>query len=87
MSTIEQLRQEIERTDALIIEKLAQRQELSKQIGKLKLEAGKEVVDLSQEKKLFEFYNILSDKYKLQRAFINRLFKIIIAYSRMVQTL
>ena len=85
MPTIEQLRKEIERTDANIIEKLAKRQELSKQIGQLKLSEGKEIIDLSQEKKLYEFYKTLSEKNKLQQAFVNRVFKIIIAYSRKVQ--
>ena len=85
MPTIEQLRKEIERTDSNIIEKLAKRQELSKQIGQLKLSEGKEIIDLSQEKKLYEFYKTLSEKNKLQQAFVNRVFKIIIAYSRKVQ--
>nr|WP_237579029.1 chorismate mutase [Legionella pneumophila] len=41
MSTIEELRKQIEQTDAYIIEKLAQRQELAKQIGALKAKEGK----------------------------------------------
>ena len=85
MPTIEQLRQKIEMPIAEFIEKLAKRQELSKQIGQLKLSEGKEIIDLSQEKKLYEFYKTLSEKNKLQQAFVNRVFKIIIAYSRKVQ--
>ena len=85
MSTIEQLREKIKQTDALIIETLSKRQALSKQIGQLKSNHGREVVDLTREKELFEFYEDLSDRYHLQQTFVKQLFKIIIAYSRKVQ--
>jgi chorismate mutase len=85
MLTIEQLRKKIEQTDATIIEKLAKRQKLSKQIGQLKLRRGKDIVDRPREEQLFEFYEKLSERYHLQRTFVKRLFKLIIAYSRMVQ--
>ena len=75
MLTIKQLRKKIERTDAKIIEKLAERQELSKKIGQLKLEEGRAIIDLSQEKQLFEFYNSLSEKNQLQQDFVHKLFK------------
>ena len=87
MLTIEELRKRIKQTDACIIEKLAQREALSKQIGQLKLDEGAEVVDLLREKKLFEFYGCLCDKYKLPQAFVKRLFKSIIIHSRTVQKL
>lgn len=41
MDTLEELRKQIEVTDACIIEILAKRQELSKQIGALKSKEGK----------------------------------------------
>lgn len=41
MCTLEELRKQIEQTDAYIIEKLAQRQELAKQIGEIKSKTGK----------------------------------------------
>lgn len=41
MYTLEELRKQIEQTDACIIEILAKRQELSKQIGALKSKEGK----------------------------------------------
>lgn len=85
MSTIEELRKQIEQTDAYIIEKLAQRQELSKQIGALKSKEGKKIVDRLREKKLFEYYEHLSKEYHLQQEFVNRLFKIIILNSKKVQ--
>ena len=87
MLTLEQLRTQIKQTDMKIIESLAERQELSKKIGQLKCEQGKEIVDLTQEKQLFESYEALSEQYYLQKTFVKRLFKLIIAYSRGVQKL
>ncbi len=85
MSTLEELREQIEEADACIIETLAKRQELSKQIGALKSKEGKKIMDRSREKQLFEYYDHLSKQYHLQEDFINRLFKIIISNSRKVQ--
>lgn len=85
MDTLEELRKQIEQADARIIEVLAKRQELSKQIGVLKSKEGKKIVDRSREKKLFEYYEHLSRQHHLQEEFINRLFKIIISNSRKVQ--
>lgn len=85
MLTIEQLRENIEKVDAEIIERLAERETLSRQIGKLKFEQGKGIIDRSQEDKLFHFYNDLAKKYNLQPALVERLFKIIITHSRKIQ--
>ena len=85
MVTIEQLRKQLKQIDANIIENLAQRQGVSTKIGQLKQEIGKEIIDLTQEKILFEFHENLAEKYQLQQEFIKRLFRVVIAYSRMVQ--
>ena len=85
MPTIEQLRKQIEQIDASIIEKLAQRQELSKQIGQLKREKGLAVVDPTQEKKLFELYEYLCARYQLSPTLVKRLFKSIMIHSRNLQ--
>lgn len=85
MLTIEQLRKCIEKVDAEIIERLAKRQALSQQIGKLKSEQGKAIVDPSQEEKLFHYYHDQALKYGLQPTMIKRIFNIIIAYSRKIQ--
>lgn len=85
--TIEQLRKKIEQTDASIIEKLAEREELSKQIGRSKLRKGTDIIDPLREKELFEFYGNLCEKYKLPHTFVKRLFKTIITRSRKVQKL
>lgn len=84
---LELLRSKIERIDAEIIEHLAQRYDLAKQIGQLKMANGCEVIDLFREQKLFEFYQQLSEKYQLSSSFIKQLFKIIIDHSRHVQKL
>ncbi|WP_419420794.1 chorismate mutase [Legionella sp. D16C41] len=87
MRKLEELRTQIRQTDMHIIESLAKRQELAKQIGQIKLAEKKEIVDLAQEKRLFEFYEQLSEQCHLQKTFVKRLFKLIIAYSRSVQKL
>jgi chorismate mutase len=85
MLELKQLRLQVKQIDGDIIESLAKRQELSKKIGQLKLAHGKEVVDLAQEKKLFEFYEKLSEQYKLSKTFVKQIFQIIVTHSRMVQ--
>lgn len=85
--TIEQLRKKIEETDAVIIQTLAKRQALSKQIGQLKSNHGTEIIDPPREKQLFEFYENLSERYRLDQAFIKKLFSLIIDYSKKVQGL
>lgn len=85
MYTLEELRKQIEQTDAYIIEKLAIRQELAKQIGEIKSRNGTKIVDRAREEQLFHYYAELSHHYHLQQEFVNRLFKIIIANSKKVQ--
>lgn len=85
MQTIQQLREKIEQADAVIIEAIARREELSKQIGLLKSAQGQEVVDLTREKELFALYEALSERYHLQLSFVKQVFKLIIAHSRKVQ--
>ena len=85
MLEIEILRKKIEQIDASIIEKIARRDELSKQIGLLKLTEGMQVVDLSREAQLFKFYDCLCDQYHLPKTFIKQLFKSIMIHSRTVQ--
>ena len=85
MLTIAQLRKKIEKTDATIIKKLAERKKLSKKIGLLKAQSGKNVFDDKREKKLMSFYENLSTQYQLSPRFIQRLFKMIITDSRKLQ--
>ena len=66
MLTIKQLRKKIDNIDASIIKKIAARQKLSIQIGKLKNKSGDKVVDVKRETKLMHRYETLAKKYQLQ---------------------
>lgn len=85
MSTIEQLRAQIRNIDHEIIKSLALRQDLSKKIAELKKLSGKQIVDIDQEKKNFDFYESLSKEYVIDPKFVERLFKLIIINSRTIQ--
>lgn len=85
MQNLKQLRDKIDKIDAAIIKKLAMRRKLSNQIGLIKAQAGKQVIDTAREKKLMQFYDDLCAQYQLQPVFIKRLFKIIIKESRRLQ--
>lgn len=85
LPTIEQLRKQIEEADALIIETLAKRQALSRQIGQLKSNDRKEIKDSSREEQLFAFYEELSEEYHLENTFIKEIFALIIAHSKTIQ--
>ena len=85
MPSIEQLRQQIEQTDSEIIEKLAARQELSKQIGQLKRVEKKAIIDPLREKNQFNGYAALCEKHKLPYTVVQQVFEIIIAHSRKIQ--
>lgn len=85
MLTIAQLRQEIEQIDMTIIEKIAERQALAKQIGQLKLEEGSAIYDSAREEKLFKLYEDLSIYHQLPQAFIKDMFKMIIHQSKKLQ--
>ncbi|KTD42354.1 chorismate mutase [Legionella quateirensis] len=85
MSTIEQLRKQIQETDCAIIRSLALRQDLSKKIAHLKQQEGKSIIDINQEKKNFELYEFLAKSYSLDPNFIARLFRLIIMNSRTLQ--
>lgn len=85
--TIEQLRKQIEAADALIIQTLAKRQALAKQIGQLKLNSGTEIIDPLREAELFAWYESLAAKYQLPPLFIKELFTLIISQSKTIQKL
>jgi chorismate mutase len=86
VSTLQELRDEIEIIDALIIQKLAERQALSKEIGLIKHEAGKEITDFAREKLLLQRYEVLCEQYDLEPSFVKRVFKLIILHSRGLQS-
>jgi chorismate mutase len=85
MLTIEQLREQIQDRDRDIIRSLALRQNLCKKIAQLKKKTGKQVIDIDQEKRNFEFYESLSKECAIDPEFITCLFRLIIINSRTVQ--
>jgi len=85
MVTIDELRQEIEQIDAAIIEKIAQRLILARQIGQLKIAEARAIDDTAREAYLFQLYEQLSDNYQIAPAFIKQLFGIIIDHSKQIQ--
>lgn len=85
MLKLEQLRQEIERIDAEIIAKLSVRQKLVLEIGALKAEAGKEVLDAARESQLRAYHERLCLEHRLEPEFVNKVFAIILDHSRKLQ--
>lgn len=85
MQTLLQLREQINQVDSDIIEKLAVRQQLSREIGEIKLSQGMEIINPVREKELYSLYEKLSLQYSLESTFVKTLFKLIIDYCRAVQ--
>lgn len=84
---LEALRKKIDLIDAAIIEKLVARQKLSKEIGQLKAQLGREIVDKEREKYLFHYHEELCARYHLSPTFIKQLFELIILDSQRLQKL
>lgn len=87
MQNLKPLREKIEKIDAEIIKKLAERQKISKAIGELKKQVGKNIVDEVRENELLSYYENLSLKLDLDPEFTRRLFKLIMDYSKKIQVL
>ena len=85
MQTLVTLRAQIDEIDSDIIEKLAIRQQLSREIGEIKLNLGMEIIDPPREKELYALYEKLSCEYRLEPGFVKMLFKLIIDYCRKLQ--
>lgn len=79
------LREKIDRVDAKIIKNLAARGKLSLQIGRLKAASSQRIVDLTRETQQKNQYEKLCVLHGLDNAFVQRLFKLIIAHSRQLQ--
>ena len=73
MLEIDLIRKEIEQIDGIIIESLAKRQALSKQIGQIKLQHGLAIIDPEREAVLFKLHEKLADRYHLPATFIKYL--------------
>jgi len=83
--SIKKLREKIDKIDAAIIKKIAQRNLISKKIGRLKSTLTMKVMDKTREKQLMMYHHELCVEYQLDPALIHRLFKLIITNSRRLQ--
>lgn len=86
MEKLKNLREGIEKIDAAIIGKLAERQKLVKEIGQIKAESGLCVLDPTREAQLVDRYRDLCKEYELDPTFVQGLFEIIFSYSRSLQS-
>lgn len=85
MQKLDPLRIEIEKIDAEIIQKIAARMAIVKQIGQTKKEAGIAVLDPTRETQLLQKYQSLAQENQLDPLFIQHLFEMIFSYSRNLQ--
>lgn len=82
---LEALRTEINQIDQEIIKLLAARQKRIMAIGSIKAKTGLQVRDASREAQLMKSYKELSGQYDLNAEYVQRVFKIILHYSRQSQ--
>ena len=82
--SLEQLRDELRRTDCEIVKILNERAELSIEIGKIKEDNGIGVYDAAQEAKIFEHLREINDG-PLKEEFLKAIFREIISASRALQ--
>ena len=84
-NTLEGLRGNINDIDGYIIALLALRLKIVKKIGKLKQQEKLRVVDHGREKDLINLHHKYSKQGKIDAAFIDKVFDLIVDYSRVVQ--
>jgi chorismate mutase len=85
---LQDLRTKIEKIDAQIIKKLAQRQKISTKIGELKASHRKKITNITREKKLMRFYGelcALIPSLRNHTSDIKRIFKIVFMISKKSQ--
>jgi chorismate mutase len=75
---IEELRKEINRLNAEIVEKLAERVKVAQEIGRLKIVFGRPIVDRDREKRVYEQVRELACLYHLCPKGVEQVFREII---------
>lgn len=85
MDEIKQLRSQIDDIDSQLLNLLAKRQEVVKQVGEFKLRRNIPVLDKAREDYLYEYHQKLSTKYNISFDFIRELFAMIMEHSRKIQ--
>jgi chorismate mutase len=82
---LKKLRKDINGIDSEIIRLLSKRQKISREIGKYKKKNNIKVVDNGREKKVLGRVYKQARKLKLEKGFIEKIFKLIIFHSRRAQ--
>ena len=75
---IGELREEINRLNVEIVERLAQRVEVAQKIGDVKRRHGKPVVDRSREAMVYEQIRDLATRFNIDPAGVERVFREVI---------
>ena len=84
LQSLEQLRDELKKTDREIVRLLNERAEISVKIGRIKAERGLDVYDASQEAKIFEYLKDINGGV-LPEKYLKTIFGEIISASRALQ--
>lgn len=85
MQKLNDLRQKINLIDKQIVSLLAERKEISIEIGMFKKEHGLPVLDSTRENELLQEYEMLAKKSALDPAFVKTIFKLIHDKSKELQ--
>ncbi len=78
-------RNQIDEIDEQIVELLAKRMNLVKEIGRMKNESGTNITDEEREKKIRERLKVLVKENELSEEFVNNLYTRIFMESRRIQ--
>jgi chorismate mutase/prephenate dehydratase len=82
---LDDLRQQIDDLDTKIVKSIAQRMQLSRQIGKEKLELGKPIEDKARENRVLEAVGKLAKQEKLNPEEIEKIYQRIFVASKEIQ--
>lgn len=85
MTELDQLREQITRLDAQIIERIAQRQHLIRQVGEYKRKNNLPVYCPEREARLREFHDNICEQHNLPATMIAKVFEVLIEESRRTQ--
>ena len=85
MQDLEQLRAQIDKIDTQLLDLLAKRQLVVKQVGEYKQQNNIAVFDAKREEYLHQFHQHLGEKYNLSFEFIRNLFEMIMQESKRTQ--
>ena len=85
-SSLEALREEIDRIDEDIIDLLSRRMEVVKNIAALKKDKGISVEDRDREKKLFLKLEREARRNNINEEFVSEVFGVIVSHSKLMQS-